>query len=1457
MIKNLTLTLALAVLFLMGGTRAYASHFMGADITYQCMGGNQYKVILTFYRDCSGIDPGTSLPLVVSSSCGGNQTINLTKDAALSNIEVSQVCSSMSTKCTGGTLPGVKMYTYTGLVTVQPGCGVYTFSHTDCCRNTSNNIVGAINEGYRVQATLNSNLVGCSNSPVFSSLPVPYFCVNQANTLYSHGAMDPDGDSLVYSLITPLNDVGGNVSFTSGFSASNPMPTASGFNFDTQTGQMVFTPSNIGSYVVAVLVSVYHNGVLIGTTMRDIQMNIVNCNNGAPNVNSCLTTSNVSGGTVHSCNYLGVCPGAPLHFTIGAKDPDGQAITVTSNVAQAIPGATLSTTPVGTDSVTVNFSWSPLGTDTGLRYITISFSDNACPSPGVQTVSYSISILKGLTVGPDRYYCPDGGNIEVHATGGNHFSWTPTTGMVSANPDSAIVFFAPDTTTTYYVTSDLIGGCKNLDTITISRVPTFSITPQVANSPICVNQSTVISVSTNPAQGQYTYAWTPTAAGIQSPASSSSIVRPNTTTTYYVKVVSDSGCVVTDSVKVNVDGFGPRVSVTPSANYVCPGTTIQLNSEIVAIQTGPSHDPSNACPDCDFPFPFPQIGTSTTSSGTSTPFRSLWHDGRTQYLYLASEMQAAGMSPGVITDIQFYVTSKGSGTTPFSNFTIKIGGTNLTQLPNGNFVTQDMYTVHSSSYTTVANSWNSIPLDIPFNWDGISNIVVEACFDNTGYTSTDNVQSSTVFQQAAHYSYNDNASGCSLAWQYTTNVRPNIRFVYGVLPDKDLSLLWTPSQGLNDDTIPNPFATIYRDIEYKLTVDDGTCIGDTVVRIMIDTGVGISVVEDMIVCNNETAKLYAGVLNNTAATCRDNYSLMQAPYNYIASSNKTDVPFPTASTQHNRNAVVYLPFKFNFYCHDYDSIVVNENGFITFSAFTGAGTVPVAMPAGGTPNNTIAGLWCDLNANPNGGGSGNISYFVDGSYPYRTFVIEWEGVLAQGQSSTASFQIQLFETTNNIEVHVEPLSFSGSKVIGVENSSGAKGLGATGRNNANFTITTAEAWRFMPDITGTNLIAFQWRPANTLSAEFGDTVYANPNGKTTYYVTALFSNGCMTEDSVVVDTRIFSYTLSASKDSFCVGETSTITFDGDISTIAWTPENVVSDVNGTVITASPKVSTDLVVNAVDKSGCDIVDTVHLYVAPNPTVDLGHDTTLCDCDAHVVLDSRNIDETSTFLWNTKETTSSVVVATSGTYGVEVTSKYGCVSYDSVVVDIRCLSVNASVEKDEIIKGQSTTLSAEELSYEGDFTFNWHPEEFLTETSNSVTSTQPDSSITYWITVRDEMLDCEASDSVRITVHLPGLYTFPNSFTPNGDGRNDRFAPYLPEGSSAVLPYLRVYNRWGQLMYECKDCDFSRQDVGWDGTYNGVPQPASTYLFIAEIKVPNSEDASKLDTKYIQNSLTLIK
>ena len=173
-------TLLLFILVFCGITSAFSSHVMGGDITYTCLGGNQYQVTLTLYRDCSGATISQLGQTVDFTSSCGNQTVTLPFTGIT---EVSQLCPGPmginQSTCNGGTQPGTEQYTFSGVVTLPP-CADWIMSWDLCCRNNAiTNLQNASGNNLYIQTTLNSIAAPCNNSVQFAAIPTPYLCVNQ------------------------------------------------------------------------------------------------------------------------------------------------------------------------------------------------------------------------------------------------------------------------------------------------------------------------------------------------------------------------------------------------------------------------------------------------------------------------------------------------------------------------------------------------------------------------------------------------------------------------------------------------------------------------------------------------------------------------------------------------------------------------------------------------------------------------------------------------------------------------------------------------------------------------------------------------------------------------------------------------------------------------------------------------------------------------------------------------------------------------------------------------------------------------------------------------------------------------------------------------------------------------------------------------------------------------------
>lgn len=524
-----TILLLSSIVFFSNKTQA--SHAVGIDLTYLCLGGNQYEFTVNFYRDCDGVSaPSSAFISISSASCGITTSTSLSR---VSTVEVSAICPGQlgSSSCSGGNLPGIQQYTYRGNFTLPANCTDWVISYNLCCRNAAiTNLQSPGSQSLYVDARLNNANGLCNNSPFFTSLPTPYLCAGQP-FFYNHGAIDIDGDSLVYTLVPPRTSATGNIPHSGSFTASNPLSTTTGFNFNTQTGQMGFTPTNPQQAVVTVRVDEYRNGVLIGSVIRDLQLVVINCNNQLPTASGINGTSGVGG------SYdISVCAGFPLCFDITSNDVNaGQQVSLQWN--GGIQGATFTST--GTPFPRATFCWTPGPNDIGIHTFSLEVEDNACPIPGLNIYTYTINVTPNpnppTTAGADRVIC-QGGSTQLTATtaaSGVTYSWSPSTGLSCTNCQSPTA--SPNNTTVYTVTASYPDGCSSSDDVrvTVNPTPTVSVFP--ASATICTGGAITLTATGSSTVASYT--WNP---GNLSGASV--VVSPSATTTYTVTAYDAAGC---------------------------------------------------------------------------------------------------------------------------------------------------------------------------------------------------------------------------------------------------------------------------------------------------------------------------------------------------------------------------------------------------------------------------------------------------------------------------------------------------------------------------------------------------------------------------------------------------------------------------------------------------------------------------------------------------------------------------------------------------------------------------------------------------------------------------------------------------------------------------------------------------------------------------------------------------
>ncbi len=484
----LTATLFVASLFC--STSAWASHAVGADLTYVCLGNNTYRFTLTFYRDCSGIAAPASFTATVNGC--GNAAQNFTLSPLGACQQITPLCPTATSTCNGGAIQGVQQCFYTGTFTFATQCANWNISTSECCRNTIGTIPNSQSFDIFVEATLNNMNGLCNSSPDFTQPPVPYVCANQIFT-YNHGVTDAEGDSLVYSLVNPLDGPfpGAVINYGAGFTPLSPLSTsAPGVVFSTTNGQMTFTPTTIGqTSVVAVLVKEYRNGVLISTVRRDIQIIVLDCGaNVTPQIGAVTGVTGAQFTAQNNSGTFRICPGQTMSFSVTCTDGNAaQVLSVLSNAAANFPGAVVNITNGAGNTRIFNFTWTPTANSVGIRTLAIEVRDNNCPTYGFSVEGYTIAVQgvnASANVGTLCYGTPTVVRLTAQAqeVPGGQYQWSanpPVPGLPTLPTTQNITVTISQQTTFTVRYQD--NNCNATDTVVVQAYGPVSAVPATVN----------------------------------------------------------------------------------------------------------------------------------------------------------------------------------------------------------------------------------------------------------------------------------------------------------------------------------------------------------------------------------------------------------------------------------------------------------------------------------------------------------------------------------------------------------------------------------------------------------------------------------------------------------------------------------------------------------------------------------------------------------------------------------------------------------------------------------------------------------------------------------------------------------------------------------------------------------------------------------------------------------------
>ncbi|MFT3934721.1 MAG: gliding motility-associated C-terminal domain-containing protein [Chitinophagaceae bacterium] len=260
------------------------------------------------------------------------------------------------------------------------------------------------------------------------------------------------------------------------------------------------------------------------------------------------------------------------------------------------------------------------------------------------------------------------------------------------------------------------------------------------------------------------------------------------------------------------------------------------------------------------------------------------------------------------------------------------------------------------------------------------------------------------------------------------------------------------------------------------------------------------------------------------------------------------------------------------------------------------------------------------------------------------------------------------------------------------------------------------------------------------------------------------------------------------------------------------------------------------VKAVDVSHCEsALMPILVSIFPQPSINTSGNAIICLGNSTVISATS---PGSTLLWQGLGSNNSYTVAPTVTtdYIVTATNANGCQTTTGVKITVEDFSATLESNPDPVLSGTNVILKAG-----GNTNFSvlaWTPTSvFTNQTAITQSFIIQDTSL-YSVVVKSQA-GCIDTAYLKVMPE-PNTQDFfmPNAFTPNGDGKNDIFKAY---GLSIKEIELRVFNQWGQLLYETRN-----PAAGWNGYYKGSIQPAGPYVYTVKVTLYSGKTFAKKGT-----------
>lgn len=380
-------------------------------------------------------------------------------------------------------------------------------------------------------------------------------------------------------------------------------------------------------------------------------------------------------------------------------------------------------------------------------------------------------------------------------------------------------------------------------------------------------------------------------------------------------------------------------------------------------------------------------------------------------------------------------------------------------------------------------------------------------------------------------------------------------------------------------------------------------------------------------------------------------------------------------------------------------------------------------------------------------------------------------------------------------------------------------------------IQTSESFLWTSNLNQTYLTCDTCR---TTISESPDTI--------TYYITSTSyytainssaSASCTAKDTFIVNVDALPEIFPGLDFRVCPNDTIQMHAGPGVTKATWSPDRFISDTG----IADPKVwpadTTVYRVTGTNDAGCSISRVVTVWPITKVVADIAvHDTSVCagaPVPIDVVVTQASIRDT-TFQWspakylNSSTIQDATAILPPGTYTYTVVVRSSTCIADTGTMHINVSSFPDLEAGDNQTVAVGTSVQLYAASHQN-VTYTWIP---AIDSFSCTVCRRPFITVNQSQTVHviaENEYGCSTEDSVRLSVlacDSKAIFV-PNTFTPNGDGINDKL--FVRGGGLRGLEYFRVFDRWGNLVFETHDLN-----DGWDGSIKGHPGDVATYVYV---------------------------